>query len=58
MNKNEVVEILRKGYPDINRYAPSELEDYDNDVRAYDEAVDYAISHLEADKENDNGTDN
>ena len=49
MDNKEAVEILRKGYPDINKYAPSELEDFDDDVRAYDEAVNYAISHLEAD---------
>lgn len=51
MDKNEAIEILRKGYPDINRYAASELEAYEHDVETYNEAVGYAISHLEAEKE-------
>ena len=50
MDKNEAIEILRKGYPDINRYAASELEAYEYDVEAYNEAVGCAISHLEADR--------
>ena len=50
MDKNEAIEILRKGYPDINRYAASELEAYEYDVEIYNEAVGYAISHLEADR--------
>lgn len=50
MDNEKAIEILRKGYPDINRYAPSELETYEYDVETYDEAVCCAISHLEADR--------
>lgn len=53
MDKNEAIKILRKGYPDINKYAASELEAYEYDVDTYNEAVGYAISRLEADKEAD-----
>lgn len=52
MNNEKAIKILRKGYPDINRYAASELEDYEYDVEAYDDAVEYAISHLVADRWN------
>lgn len=47
MDKNEAIKILRKGYPDINKYAASELEAYEYDIETYNEAVGYAISRLE-----------
>jgi hypothetical protein len=50
MDNEKAIKILRKGYPDINRYAASELEAYEYDVETYNEAVGYAISHLEADR--------
>ena len=52
MDNKEAIKILRKGYPDINKYAASELEAYDYDVETYDEAVVYAISHLEEERWN------
>ncbi len=50
MNNKEAINILKRGYPDINRYAASESEVYEYDVDTYNEAVEYAISHLEADR--------
>lgn len=50
MDNEKAIKILRKGYPDINRYAASELESYEYDVDTYNEAVGYAISHLEEDR--------
>lgn len=50
MDNKKAIKILRKGYPDINRYAASELEAYEYDVEAYNEAVGYAISLLDADR--------
>ena len=50
MNNKEAINILKRGYPDINRYAASESEVYEYDVETYNEAVEYAISHLEADR--------
>lgn len=40
------IEVLRKGYPDINRYATSELGIYDSKVADFDEALDIVIKAL------------
>lgn len=50
MNNEKAIKILRKGYPNINRYAASELDAYEYDVEEYNEAVSYAISLLDADR--------
>lgn len=47
MTNKEAIEILKRGYPDINEYAASEYEQYYDDVRDYDEALDLAIKAIE-----------
>lgn len=47
MNNKETINILKRGYPDSNRYAASESEVYEYDVETYNEAVEYAIKALE-----------
>lgn len=49
MTNKEAINILKRGYPDSNRYAASELEVYEYDVETYNEAVEYAIKALERD---------
>ena len=47
MDNKEAVKILKKGYPDITKYAASEYEQYYDDVRDYDEALNHSIKALE-----------
>lgn len=47
MTNKEAIEILKRGYPDIQRYAASEYEDYLDCVDLYDEALDHVIKALE-----------
>lgn len=47
MTNKEAIKILKRGYPDINRYAPSELEAYEYDIEIYNEAIKVAIKSLE-----------
>lgn len=47
MTNKEAIETLKRGYPDINRYAVSEQEDYYDCVLLYDEALAFAIKVLE-----------
>lgn len=47
MDNEKAIKILRKGYPDIKRYATIELGAYEYDVEAYNEALNLAIKTLE-----------
>ena len=53
MTNKEAIEILNKGYPDINEYAASEYEQYYDDVRDYDEALNHVIKALEEQPQGD-----
>ena len=47
MTNEQAIKILRKGYPDIHRYATIESAAYEYDVKIYNEALDIAIHALE-----------
>ena len=48
MTNKEAINILKRGYPDINRYAASELKAYEYSVDIYNEALSLAIKALMA----------
>ena len=53
MTDKEAINILKRGYPDINRYAASELKAYEYGVEIYNEALNLAIKALEESKQDE-----
>lgn len=47
VTNKEAINILKRGYPDINRYAASELKAYEYSVEIYNEALALAVKALE-----------